>query len=183
MRTAVVLVAIMGVLAACGGDVQPSTSEPSVAQASSPATPPPTPVATPDPAAGVGALARYTDAMCPIFLDLLLLDPRLASMRADGSAPEETLTDADELAEVTGALSGIIADLGRVPRWTPGDLLQLELLTSLHGIRVALAGVEEELGGQGAAESLAGIPLISSQRMDLAMQRAAGAGLDCGGFE
>lgn len=104
-------------------------------------------------------------------------------MRADGAEPAEVVTDAAELAAVTSVVGTIIADLDRVPNWGPGSRLQVELMTSFHEIRVALAAVDDGLEGPDAADRLAGIPYIATDRMDQAMVQASTAGLDCDGFE
>lgn len=166
-------------LAAC------ATSEPPVTPSPSPpvASVAPTHAPSPDLAAGAAARDAYIGAICPIFLHILAVDPRLASMRADGDDPTEVLTERTELAAVTVEVTVIINDLGRLPRWTAGAALQRELMTALHGVRVGLARVEQELDGPGAAAALREIPYLASARMDQAMLQAATAGLNCDGFE
>jgi hypothetical protein len=143
----------------------------------------PAPIATVVPAADLGAAAAYSEAICPIFLSILDVEPALAAMRADGLEPAEILTDAETVIEVTGAIAVITRDLDRLPAWEPGRLLELELITAMHGLRVSLAGIADGLEAPDAATLLAALPYIASDRMDQAMVRAATGGLDCEGFE
>ena len=143
----------------------------------------PAPIATVVPAADLGAAAAYSDAICPIFLNILDLEPALAAMRADGLEPAEILTDAEAVGDVTGDIAVITRDLDRLPAWEPGRLLQLELITAMHGLRVSLAGIADGLDAPDAAALLAALPYIASDRMDQAMVQAATAGLDCEDFE
>lgn len=182
-------VAVIGVLvlalAACGDQATEVDPSPAPVATDSPrAAEPPPPAASPTPDAGrFEVRAAYIDSMCPIFLDILVLDPRLAAMRADGATPAEILTDAAEVAAVTADLRAVLNDLNTVPDWTPGQLLRHELIGALHAIRVGLAGVADDLEGPHAAERLIGIPHIASRQMDQAMIQAASAGLSCDGYE
>jgi hypothetical protein len=185
-RSVAVIGVLALVLAACGGQTPDVTSPTPVVSEVAPETQevaperaaPPTPDAT-----RFAVRAAYIEAMCPIFLDILVLDPRLAAMRADGAVPTEILTDATEVEAVTDDLRAVLNDLNTVPNWTPGQLLRHELIGALHEIRVALAGVADEIDGPNAAERLAGLPYIASRQMDQAMIQAAGAGLSCDGYE
>jgi len=143
----------------------------------------PAQIATVVPAADLGAAAAYSDAICPIFLIILDLEPALAAMRADGLEPAEILTDAEAVGDVTGAIAVSTRGLDRLPAWEPGRLLQLELITAMHGLRVSLAGIADGLDAPDAAALLAALPYIASDRMDQAMVQAATAGLDCEDFE
>lgn len=169
------LVLALGV-AACSATDVPATpdSQPS----STPAA-----IATVVPAADLGSAAAYSQAICPIFLSILEVEPALAAMRADGLEPAEILTDAEAVGEVTGAIAVITQDLDRLPAWEPGRQLQLELITAMHGLRVSLAGIADGLDAPDIAALLAALPYIASDRMDQAMVQAATAGLDCEGFE
>jgi hypothetical protein len=189
MKRSVAVIGVLAlVLAACGAQTPDVASPTPVVNGVAPETqenaPEPTRTAPPTPdAARFAVRAAYIDAMCPIFLDILVLDPRLAAMRADGAAPTEILTDATEVEAVTADLRGVLNDLNTVPNWTPGQLLRHELIGALHNIRVALVGVADEIDGPDAADRLAGIPYIASRQMDQAMIQAASAGLSCDGYE
>jgi len=143
----------------------------------------PAAIATVVPAADLAVAAAYSEAICPIFLSILEIEPALAAIRADGLEPAEILTDAETVVEVTGAIAVITQDLGRLPAWEPGRPLQLELITAMHGLRVSLAGIADGLETPDAATLLAALPYIATERMDQAMVRAATGGLDCEGFE
>jgi hypothetical protein len=185
-RSVAVIGVLALVLAACGGQTPDVASPTPVVSEVAPETqetaPERTAPPTPD-AARFAVRAAYIDAMCPIFLDILVLDPRLAAMRADGAVPTEILTDATEVEAVTDDLRAVLNDLNTVPNWTPGQLLRHELIGALHDIRVALAGVADEIDGPNAAERLASLPYIASRQMDQAMIQAASAGLSCDGYE
>jgi hypothetical protein len=176
MRTRAWFIALALGVAACSTPDASPTPEPLTSST-------PTPIATVVPAADLGAAAAYSEAICPIFLSILDVEPALAAMRADGLEPAEILTDAETVIEVTGAIAVITRDLDRLPAWEPGRLLELELITAMHGLRVSLAGIADGLEAPDAADLLAALPYIASDRMDQAMVRAATAGLDCEGFE
>lgn len=163
-------------VAACSTPDVPRTPDASPTHA-------PAAIATVVPAADLGSAAAYSEAICPIFLSILEVEPSLAAMRADGEEPAEILTDPETVGEVTGAIAVITRDLDRLPAWEPGRSLQLELITAMHGLRVSLAGIADGLDAPDAAALLAALPYIASDRMDQAMVQAATAGLDCEGFE
>jgi hypothetical protein len=170
------MVALAFGVAACSTPDASPTPEP--LPSSTPAA-----IATVVPAADLAGASAYSEAICPIFLSILEVEPALAAIRADGLEPAEILTDAEAVVEVTGAIAVITQDLDRLPAWEPGRPLQLELITAMHGLRVSLAGIADGLETPDAATLLAALPYIATERMDQAMVRAATGGLDCEGFE
>lgn len=172
------------VLAACG-QAEPSPtpeavppSAPAATAEADPATPPP----TPDPAHGVGRRTAYIDAICPVFLDILELDPRLAALRSEGADEGDVPAQADEIGAVEAELRIVLNDLNAVPDWAPGRMLRSELSGALHEIRSSLLRVARDVEAEDAATQLAGVPYINRPTIDSGMQQAANAGLSCEGF-
>lgn len=178
-RAAIVAIGALALAACSTPDVVP-TPVPSATP--SPSAAPSFAIATVVPQEELAAAGAFSNAICPVFLDILELDLRLAAMRSDGTVPEEIVTDADEVAAVIVEVRAIVVDLDRLPSWTPGSQLRLELIRAFHEIRISLDAVEAGLDGPEAAALLAGIPYIASAQMDQAMVRAASGGLDCEGF-
>jgi hypothetical protein len=186
LRTTPVLAAGLAlVLAACGQaapSVTPAaTAEPTAASTPS-AAPPATRAPTPDPAQGVGRRTAYIDAICPLFLDILELDPRLAALRSEGADGGDVPAQVDEIGAVEAELRTVINELDDVPDWAPGRLLRWELSGALHEIRSALLRVARDVEARDAATQLADVPYISRPTLDSGMQQAANAGLSCDGF-
>jgi hypothetical protein len=165
--TVIGLVLLVALVGAC------STS------ATTTATPSPSAVArtpVPDTPATRDAFAT---AICPIFLAILEVDPRLAAMRAAGAAGGDMTVHQAELETLAEELLVILGDLEAVPDWGPGQRAQIELITALHRIRTEIVVVVEDLTASGAAETIAAIPFIASDAMDRAMASAASGGLTC----
>lgn len=182
---AVLVIAALA-LSACGGvsttHPAPSRSVTSSADATA-AVPTPAPRVTPDPVISAGSREDYIEAICPIFLTILVLDPRLADLRAAGTDGGNILSHATEIDSVAAELRTVINDLDGVPHWTPGSQLRTQLVLALHEMRSALLLVAQGLDHRDAAERLAGVPYIARPTVDEGMARAASAGLDCSGFE
>jgi hypothetical protein len=165
------LALILGV-AACSSTAAPSAITPSRSAPAASATPTP----APDPA----ALAAYTEAMCPIFQDVLAVEPRIADLREAAADGGDVQDSTDEMAAVSDDLLAVLTDLEAVPEWGPGGPLRYYLISSLHGIRTTLLRVEREPGARGASDLIAELPFISSDAMDRAFGDATSAGFECG---
>lgn len=179
LRVGVILLALA--LAACGGEPAP-TSTPGSASATAPAAS----IAAASGAAGASAAPSidqaandYSVAMCPIFDDLVRIDPRLAALRQLGAEGGDVADSADELNAMTEELGATLDDLEAVPEWSEGAELRFLLISALHAIRAHLAQVAEDPGAAGAADSLAETPFVASAQMDRAMGAAVAAGLTC----
>ena len=166
--TAVLVLLLAAILAACGAAPTPSPSL-------SPASAEPSPGSSVDPE----ARAAYGAAICPIFTSILEIDPRLAAIRAVGDEGGDVPAQAAELAALTGELLDVLTRLEEVPAWDPGNRLRFELITALHAIRTQLVIVAEDPSARTAAAALAATPLIASEAMDRAMASASQAGLTC----
>lgn len=163
---------LLATLAACGASATPSPTP--VA-----ATPTLAPAATDDPA----ARQAYADALCPILLRVVELDPRLADMRSAGAAGGDMTVNEARLTSLAEDLRVVLTDLDAVPAWNPGQRLRFELLTALHAIRAHILVVSDDLADAGAAEAMAAIPFVASTAMDRAFASAAEQGLTCGDWE
>ncbi len=168
-----VAVSLVLLLAACGTQTTPT---PSV----TPTTPPSAlPSATADPA----ELSAYSEAICPIFEEILELDPRITALRELGGAGGDVSTQAEEIEAVVDGLLVVLDHLEDVPDWDSGQRLTFELITSLHKVRTALLGVAEDPAAPDAAEGLAAIPYLATEGMDIGMGEAARNGLRCESVE
>jgi len=156
------LLSIVFVLAACAADVAPTPS--AVA-----------PVVSSDPA----ARDAFNAAICPIFAGILAVEPQLAGLRDAGASGDAGKQDG-AIAMASADLRTLLTDLEAVPAWTEGADLRFQLITQLHAIRAQLVSVDEP-GTNAGAETLAGLPFISSEAMDRAMQQAVQGGLTCEG--
>lgn len=191
-RTLVATTVVLAVvLAACGQAVpSPTRTHDGTGRAPTPApsatpgvpSPAPTTAATPDVARGVAARDAYIDAICPLFLDILALDPRLAALRSEGDAEGDIPGQLDEIEAVAAELRIVARGLDAVPDWAAGRLLRLELIGALHEIRSALLRVARDPERHDAAAQLAEIPYISRPAIDTGMVEAADAGLSCDDF-
>jgi hypothetical protein len=122
----------------------------------------------------------FAVAICPIFVEIAALDPRLASMRtAGGTGGDMTVHDA-ELTALSDDLLAMLIDLEALPDWRYGQRLQFELITALHAVRAQILVVSDDLGASDAAEGMAAIPFVASDAMDLAISTATTEGLTCG---
>lgn len=155
-------------LAGCAG--QPPTSS----------TPQPSVAASDAAAEDPTARAAYTAAICPVFSDIIALDPRLAAMREAGAAGGDMSEHGDELTALSDDLNGILGDLEAVPEWSSGASLRFNLISGLHGIRAQLLRAADDPSSPTAAEALASIPFLANEAMDRAMQAATEDGLACG---
>jgi hypothetical protein len=149
------------VLAACSSPAAPSATT---------ATPSPIPTDAP------GAREAFGAAVCPVFTDLVALDPRLAALRAAGEGGGDVSAEADEVGAVGEELGRLLEELEAAPAWSGGNRLRLELITALHGIHAHLLAA----GDDASAAELAAIPFVAGAGMDQAMADAVGAGLSCG---
>lgn len=133
----------------------------------------------PSPAASVDVVARdaYSAAICPIFLAIVELDPRLEELRAVGAAGAPTPIDAAEIDSVVEELRVQLTALEAVPTWNPGQSLRFNLTTALHGIRAQLLSIEVD--DPGAFATLAALPFLATEAMDRAMRDAVEGGLAC----
>lgn len=172
-----VLLVLSALLSACGDGPPAQTPSLSMPQ------PQATPLVTPDPALSLDARSAYVAAICPAFLDILALDPRLATLRAEGSAESDVTMLVTELEAVAEELRTVLNSLEATPHWRPGQLLRVELIEALHAIRVAVLDVADDSAAHDAAERLASVPYISSPSMDGAMGQATNAGFNCEGVE
>ena len=154
--------AVVLLLAACAADVAPTPS--AVA-----------PVASADPQ----ARDAFNAAICPIFTAILAVEPQLAGLREAGASGDAGEQDG-AIAAASADLRSLLSDLEAVPTWSEGADLRFQLITRLHAIRAQLLSVDEP-GTSAGAETLAGLPLISSEAMDRAMQQAVRGGLTCEG--
>lgn len=167
-RHRVLVFALVALLTACGTAPTPSPS-------ASPATARPSAAPSGDPE----ARAAYGAAICPIFLSILEIDPRLAAMRAVGEEEGDIAAQSAELDALIGELLDILTRLEEVPAWDPGNRLRVELITALHAIRTELIAVADDPEARTAAAALAATPFVATDAMDRAMASAAGAGLSC----
>ncbi len=188
-RTPALVAVVALVLAACGQAAPSVTPEATSSSAEAPtviaeptAADPATPPPTPDAAQGVGRRTAYIDAICPLFLDILQLDPRLAALRSEGADDGDVPAQAEEIGAVEAELRTVINDLNEVPDWAPGRMLRSELSGALHEIRSALLRVARDVEARDAAMQLADVPYVSRPTVDSGMQQAASAGLSCEGF-
>lgn len=148
-----------------------------------PASPTSTPVATPDLAAGSEAREAFVIAMCPVLSGLADADGRLITLRQVGAAGGDVGAQASEVDDVGEAVEDVLNDLEALPDWTYGRRLRISLIGALHEIRVALAGVGEQLtaGHPAASDAMAAIPFIVDDGVELGMNQAVEAGLTCPG--
>ena len=161
---------------ACTTTVAPtSTPAPSISPASA------TPVGTPDPASGSAAREAFVVAMCPVLNLIADADTRLIALRQLGIGGGDVTGQAGEVADLGEAVELILDDLDATPDWTFGRRLRFSLIATLHAIRVALAGVEDQLaaGDAGAPDGMAAIPFIVDDGVELGMRDAVEAGLSC----
>lgn len=166
LATALASLFLASATAACGAaEVATPTASP---------TPPP----PPSPASTVGA-AAFGEAICPIFDDIVQLDPRLMELRDAGEAGEDVEEHSAEIDAVTEKLRTILNDLEALPTWEPAGSLRLGLITSLHAIRTHLLLVGEEPRADDAAAHLAATPFVASEAMDRGFAQATEAGLTC----
>ena len=156
------LLLITLLLAGCAADVAPTPS--AVA-----------PVASADPAAG----DAFNAAICPIFTGILAVEPQLAGLREAGATGNTGDKDG-AIAMASADLRSLLTDLEAVPAWPAGADLRFQLITQLHVIRAQLLSIDEP-GTSAGAEVLAGLPFISSEAMDRAMEQAVQGGLTCEG--
>lgn len=191
-RTLVATTVVVAIVLAACGQALPSPTRtydgtgrsPTPAPSTTPplASPAPTTAATPDVARGVAARDAYINAICPVFLDILSLDPRLAALRSEGGADGDVPGQLDEIEAVAAELRIVVSDLDAVPDWAAGRLLRFELIGALHEIRSALLRVARDPERHDAAAQLAAIPYISRPAIDTGMGQAADAGLSCDDF-
>lgn len=134
---------------------------------------------TPEPTDSTAALNAFNAAICPIFDEILEVDPRLADLRAVGAAGKAEALDPDELDAVVAVLGNQLDALEAVPDWPPGRNLRLQLIQALHGIRARLLLVSANPEVADALKDLAALPYIASDAMDLAFNRALEAGHTC----
>ena len=176
-------VALLAVLAltACGGQVPPPTpSRLATPGDNATANPtPPTAPATPGPAAGQNARTAYSEAICPAFESLALLDPRLAALRAAEADGVDVTTLSPEIELVADELRQILNDLAAVPDWTPGVVLRNEVIRALHELRVALVSARDRVDEPDAPARLAAVPYVARPAIDVGMQQATDAGFVC----
>ena len=163
----VVLMAAV-LLVGCGSQATPTST-------------PPVPVASASAADDPVARAAFSAAICPIFDGILEIDPRLAAMRAAGSAGGDMSAQATEIDAVNDELLGLLNALEAVPEWASGMGLRFHLISSLHAIHAHLLAIGEDAASTTAAEELAALPFIATNAMDRSMQDAVGAGLNCEG--
>lgn len=175
-RLAAAVVALLAsfLLTACGSVSAPTPNESPAAQPASLA-----PTASVESEADLAARLSYSAAICPIFSDILDLDPRLQAFRDAGAQGGDMTPQAETIAEVGDILVGLLEDLDAVPHWQAGANLRYHLTTALHGIHAQLLHVEDDLAAGTAAEELANLPFLATDAMDLAVQDAVEGGLTC----
>lgn len=156
-------------LAACGATTTPSEDRSTPPVASATAAP------TPD----LAGAAAYSAAICPIFDAILTIDPRLADIRAAGSAGGDMTVHDAELGSLSDDIRVVLNDLEAVPDWEPGRRLQFELTSSLHVIRAELLAAARDTAAPEAAEAMAALPFLASVTMDRAMAAAVEGGMAC----
>ena len=120
-------------------------------------------------------------AMCPVLNLIADADTRLIALRQLGIGGGDVTGQAGEVADLGEAVELILDDLDATPDWTFGRRLRFSLIATLHAIRVALAGVEDQLaaGDAGAPDGMAAIPFIVDDGVELGMRDAVEAGLSC----
>lgn len=163
-------------LAACGTDAVATSSPPAAAT-----QPPPSvqPKRVTDPA----ARDAYGAAICPIFVTIIEVDPRVAELRDLGESGEPIGPHRDEIAAVSDDLRATLIDLAGVPDWEPGRLLVFRLRESLQAMRLQLLLAEREAASIVAARALAAIPHGANDAVEAAMAQAVAGGLSCGAPE
>ena len=134
---------------------------------------------TPDAAAEAARVAAYNAAICPVFDDMLLLDPRIEALRSAGASHAAESVDPAEVDDVIAELGRLLDDLDAVPDWDAGRSLRYQVITALHGIRARLLQVADDPTSDESLAHLAEIPYIASEAMDLAFNQAFQAGHTC----
>lgn len=161
-------------LAACGADpIATPGAMPTLATAP----------ASAQPAADPTAREAYSAAICPLFVTIVEVDPRVGELRQLGTSGEPVGPHRDEIAAVSDELHAVRTALAAVPDWEPGRLLVFRLRESLGAMRAQLVIAEGEPASAVAARTLAAIPLGVTPAVEQAMARAVDAGMTCGGDE
>ncbi|HEX5039863.1 MAG TPA: hypothetical protein VFW95_07000 [Candidatus Limnocylindria bacterium] len=136
--------------------------------------------ATPDASAEAARVAAFDAAICPIFDDMLVLDPRIEALRSAGASGAAESVDPEEVDGVIAELGRLLDDLDAVPDWDAGRDLRYQVITALHGIRARLLLIADDPASDESLADLAQIPYIATEAMDLAFNQAFQAGHNCG---
>ncbi len=123
------------------------------------------------PAASTSPRDAFAARMCPALAGLAVLDDQLSALR-DGPG------DDDAISSTLAALSVARASVAGIPRWPAGVAFQRALLDSLDSIGAAIRDARSLPRHQRAA-ALAGLPFITTDAVERALQATMSKGFGC----